>query len=171
MNERGFFTIIGLVMLIISAIFIKGINEFETNYSNGAAVFQLESELQNIADSALIKAMDNLPEDYESGKLFEISVGEFKTSERVKNLNVSVRGICCDVFEKKDRYVSEMNLPIAYRKKKGTILLSVASCDNFYFNEKSYRRSLAYIFDGENGKILNFVNEFSINESVKERLN
>ena len=169
MNERGFFTIIGLCLLLIAAISIKGIHEFEANYLSSVYIFRLENELQNIADSALTEVLEkeNFPEDYKSGVPFEISVTPLEHSDKIKNLRVKVRGVYCDIQEVKDKYVPQNRLPVAYGIQKATVLLSVASCDNPFTNEKSYCQALAYKLEDDN--TVKFINNFSITEQTFER--
>ena len=63
-SERGFFTLIGICILLIAAIFVKGIQESELNYAYIAGNFKTETELQNAADSALIEAIDLIKSGY-----------------------------------------------------------------------------------------------------------
>ncbi|MBQ7198403.1 MAG: hypothetical protein IJS29_03975, partial [Selenomonadaceae bacterium] len=58
MNERGFFTLIGLCFLIVVAVMARGVQESEGNYYSVTDDFVQAAELQNIADSALIEAVD-----------------------------------------------------------------------------------------------------------------
>ena len=53
MNERGFFTVAALVMLLIIAIIFRGAQELEMNHAYETADYQAGYELQNAADSAL----------------------------------------------------------------------------------------------------------------------
>lgn len=158
MNERGFFTIVGLCLLIVAAIFIKGILEFETNYSRGITNFQAEHELQNAAESALIEATENLPE------LAENEVYNFPTknltSQKFKNVTV-------------ERHAKNINLKTFIRTynsannytdnaadeypRNATVIISVASCDSPFVDGKMYRRAFAYI-DTET-KTIHFMND------------
>lgn len=65
MNERGFFTLIGLCFLIVVAILVRGVQESEGNYYSVTDDFIQADELQNIADSALIEAVDLIKKNRE----------------------------------------------------------------------------------------------------------
>ena len=60
MNEHGFFTMIGLCFLLMATICVLNIQESGKIFSYDTANFQAESELQNIADSALIEAAEKI---------------------------------------------------------------------------------------------------------------
>ena len=65
MNEKGFFTVIGICFLLVAAILVKGVQESEKNYSLVTQDFQTEVELQNIAESALIEAVELIKKNRE----------------------------------------------------------------------------------------------------------
>lgn len=65
MNEKGFFTVIGICFLLVAAILVKGVQESEKNYSLVTQDFQTGVELQNIADSALIEAVELIKKNRE----------------------------------------------------------------------------------------------------------
>ena len=155
-NERGFFTIAGLCLLLAVALCIQGVQEFEGNYSTDAAEFRAEYELQNAADSALIEA-------FETGA---DSLEKTVASEYLGKITVKVYSREAKVFDKKDGYVPKDKLPAP--KKDGvpaTVLLSVAQCDNKILGGKPYRRALAYVLDGK----IFFVNDFSYSDPIYDR--
>ena len=144
MNERGFFTIIGLCLLLIAAISIKGVQEFETNYSRGVTNFQAEHHLQTLAESYLIDNIDsieNLPQRY--------NLGNYKGLE---NVTVEIYGRHNNIHIDNGEYTNLENLP---QEAEGNIILSVASCDNPFIVGKMYRRALAYI---DETKTIHFMN-------------
>lgn len=170
MNERGFFTILGLCLLIVAAIFIKGILEFEANYSRGITSYEAEHHLQNLAESYLIEEInfiENLPVKYNLG---DISYGNYK----LKNVTVEVYGKYDEiqffqrVYRKNGNPTDE---PIKDSegnnlKKDGKIILSVASCDSPFIVGKMYRRAFAYILDDDEttedvdeSKTIHFLND------------
>ena len=150
MNERGFFTIVGLCLLLVAAIFIKGIHEFEANYARGITNFQAEHELQNLADSYLIEASKNLPA-LEQGQPYNI-LNTTVTSDKFKNLKI-------EVWAQKQyikKFIRTYSSGSKYTDKdsgelpqNSTIIVSVASCDSPFIAGKMYRRAFAYILDND----------------------
>ena len=178
MNEKGFFTLIGICFLLIAAILVKGVQESERNYSYVTRDFQDEVELQNIADSALLEAVEmiksNEVELIESTKNFSN-----RRENQHKIIDKTVNGANVQVFYEYGKIGDEGNIYFGERQyllggnykdnflkgtnnkeltKKGVILISVASreSDNEIMNDKKiYRRALGYFLtDGdEDGKI------------------
>ena len=165
MNERGFFTIVGLCLLLVAAIFIKGVHEFEANYARGITNFQAEHELQNAADSALITAIET-----------KSTATQNFTSEKFGNISVEIRceqisdseGVFIRRFERRylsankiqDTPLNENNTRDIGTKespadttpewlKQGKIWIGVASCDSPFIAGKMYRRAFAYILDDD----------------------
>ena len=150
MNERGFFTIVGLCLLLVATIFIKGIHEFEANYARGITNFQAEHELQNLADSYLIEASKNLPA-LEQGQPYNI-LNTTVTSDKFKNLKI-------EVWAQKQyikKFIRTYSSGSKYTDKdsgelpqNSTIIVSVASCDSPFIAGKMYRRAFAYILEDD----------------------
>lgn len=170
MNERGFFTIVGLCLLIVAAIFVKGISEFETNYSRGITNYKAEHYLQNLAESYLVENIDlieNLPIKRNLGN---ISCGKFT----LENVRVEVYGERGNIQFFQRVYKKNKN-PTDERIKDsegndltndGKIILSVASCDSPLISGKMYRRAFAYILDDDEttedideSKTIHFMND------------
>ena len=167
MNERGFFTIIGLCLLLIAAISIKGVHEFEANYSRGIIIFQAEHELQNAADSALINAINknNTATQKFTSKKFGTLKVEIRREEIIPSSGKRVfirrfEGEYLSNGKIKETPLNEDNTLDTGNKnshsdespewlKTGTIWASVASCDNPLVAGKIYRRSFAYTLDGD----------------------
>ena len=174
MNEKGFFTLIGICFLLIAAILVKGVQESEKNYSYVTRDFQDEVELQNIADSALLEAVEiiksNEVELIESTKNFSN-----RRENQHKIIDKTVNGANVQVFYEYGKINDEGNIYFLKRTyqsngkfsdnttelkepKKGVILISVASRDSdnkIMDNEKIYRRALGYFLTDEDadGKI------------------
>lgn len=106
MNERGFFSIVGLCLMLVITLSIMAIQGMEKNYSYLASDFQVEFELQNAADSGLIEAVEKI----QSGEVIvnppneteyiqnrrhwqrKISVSQPSDTDRLKNISVEVYG-------------------------------------------------------------------------------
>lgn len=165
MNEHGFFTMIGLCFLLMATICVLNIQESGKIFSYDTANFQAESELQNIADSALIEAAekirlqpDLLPQAnflVQSSNQYNISVSNNYTSDLLENISVEVYGERGKIYQGTRKYKSfgppedkiETNAEGNEFYDKGIILISVASCDGKIFEGKMFRRSFAYILD------------------------
>lgn len=150
MNQHGFFTILGLCLLIVAAIFIKGILEFEANYSRGITSYEAEHHLQNLAESYLIKEKnftENLSIEHNLG---DISYSDYK----LKNVTVAIYGRHGNIQIQNSEYTNFENLP---QDVEGNIILSVASCDSPFIIGKIYRRAFAYIDDETN--TIHFMND------------
>ena len=182
MNQKGFFTLIGICFLLIAAILVKGVQESEKNYSYVTTDFKAEVELQNIADSALIEAVNMIKNN-------EIELKESKPpysiSSRKENqypiIEKTVDGVNVQVFYEYGKIGDAGNIYRMRRNykandveedvqvgepQKGVILISVASRDNDILDKKIYRRSLGYFLtDGEeDGKIYFMNNDLTIKE-------
>lgn len=154
MNQRGFFTIMGLCLLMVAAISIKGVHEFETNYSRGIENYQAEHKLQNLADSALIEAAENFNSTEKNIKI-KIRQNNLGDIDNLKNVSVEVWGMYSDIHIKNGDDTNIENLP---QDTVGTVIISVASCDSPFIIGKIYRRSLAYILDDDAEKTIHFMN-------------
>lgn len=163
-NERGFFTIAGLCLLLAVALCIQGVQEFEENYSVGATSFQIEHELQNAAESALVEAAEknNLPpyNQYGANDTYqrEIEVSTPKVSDRLKNFSIKVIGERAPFARynrsySKDTEADFKDKPAADGNhdwvKRTTVIISVASCDSNFIGGRIYRRAMAYVIDDD----------------------
>ena len=150
MNERGFFTIIGLCLLLIVAISIKGVNEFETNYSRGVKNFQIEHKLQNVAESFLAEEFDNfqnlqLEESYSTAKNFGKYEGLENCAVQLQAKNTYLKNF----IRKYSSGSNYTDIDAGENPQKATVILSVASCDSPFIGGKMYRRALAYVLDDD----------------------
>ena len=143
MNERGFFTIIGLCLLIIAAVSIKGVNEFETNYSRGVKNFQIEHKLQNLAESFLAEEIENIAvdENYSTSKNFGEYDGLKNCTVQLHAQNTYLKNFI-RVYSSASKYT---DIDAGETPKNAIVILSVASCDSPFIDGKMYRRALAYI--------------------------
>ena len=150
MNERGFFTIIGLCLLIIAAVSIKGVNEFEANYSRGVKNFQIEHQLQNLAESFLAEEFDNFKNlEYEENYSTSKNFGEY---DGLKNCTVQLHAQNTYLKNFIRVYSSGSNykdIDAGENPQNVTVVISVASCDSPFIVGKMYRRALAYIDESE----------------------
>lgn len=164
MNERGFFSIVGMCLLLVITLSIMAIQGTEKNYSYLASDFQEEFELQSVAERGLIEAAEkirsgeiivNPPNDVEyvqNRKYWQrkISVSQPASSDRFKNISVEVYGENGNIHSEIGETVSadiEIYLD-GGTNKNGIVLISVASGEN-KAGVKKFRRSLAYILEKE----------------------
>ena len=171
MNERGFFTLTGLCILLVVVLFVRSAAESETNYSYEVADFQTEYELQNIADGALVEAIEKvragdviLKENEgvpNKDRQYLIAVTAQKKSSRLGNVTVKVWGEYGKIYTATRKYKSGGKIEDVYEKddkgrmteRKGKIFISVAQCDYDRMGGKIYRRSLAYVEDDDEDTI------------------
>ena len=187
MNERGFFTLMGLCFLIVVAVMANGVKESEGNYYSVTDDFIQAAELQNIADSALIEAVDLIKknrEDIAAGldviELLpkppkEYGVPRYRKQHPIplnKSYEADVEvyaeyGI--DVMngdigiiqhmEREYKSGGVINDKIIGTNEKGIILISVASRESDKTGGKIYRRAIAYFLTDEDADgIIYFMN-------------
>lgn len=168
MNERGIFTIIGICFLLLATICIKGIKDFGKIYALDIASFQVENELKNVSENALLEAYEivknnpeilpkylsyGLPSEFQKKFL----VSQPKNSERLENISVEVYGERGDIYQGRKIYSSGENFKIKMDKNDkdkevhfaGIVLMSVASCEEKIFGGKIYKKTFAYIPENE----------------------
>ena len=174
MNQKGFFTLIGIGFLLIAAILVKGVQESERNYSYITTYFKAEVDLQNIADSTLIEAGNMI-----KNKEIELKESELIFFNRKVNqhqiIDKTVDGVNVQVFYEYGKIGDEGNIyrmrrnyeandvaedvPVG-KSKKGVILISVASRHSDILGKTIYRRSLGYFLtDGDEDGIFYFMND------------
>ena len=158
-SERGFFTLIGICILIVAAIFVKGIQESELNYAYIAEDFKTETELQNAADSALIEAIDLIKNGYPLQAASSIT----RKNNQHQILEKTVDGTKVEVWYeygwdgvkgkfifKERNYSAKTDTETGEQNKRGVILISVASRDSDVMSGKVFARAIGYIFtDGD----------------------
>lgn len=186
MNERGFFTIIGLCLLIVIAFSVKNIQETESIYFFGTADFQAEHELQKVAEDALFEAAEivrknhrdfsekkiiteilpvsspyGLPREYQN----EIPVTAPEKSDRLKNVSVEVWGQRGEIYHGSRKFSDGKTIDTLDKNdlgkeihSEGIVLISVASCDSDLTGEKIYRRAFAYVLENDPTHKIHFMN-------------
>lgn len=162
MNERGFFTVIGICFLLVAAILVKGVQESERNYIDITRNFKDETDLQNIADSALIEAMDIIKSGYFIPMESSLSVINRSYNQNPiplqKNYDADVKvfyeygkisnGGNIRLMNREYKSGSPYNDKIVNNDQKGVILISVASRE--VDGVTIYRRALGYFLtDGD----------------------
>ena len=167
MNERGFVTIFALCLILVVALVVKGVQEFDTNRNYAAADFQTEFDLQSAADGGIYMAAElvrsgkkNLPVHASEGARRENQI-PLVTNHTVKTLYGTIR---VDVWGERLRIQDYERLYPSYKKsprgdvKYGYALFSVAEIDSERFG-KMYRRAFAYVIDGYGVNHLNEIVE------------
>ena len=180
MNEKGFFTLIGLCFLLVAALLVKGVQESEKNYSNITTDFHTEVDLQNIADSALIEAVDLIKSNeitlknpvlyaysrkinqypiplnrtYDADVKVFYEYGVYSEVDFINGEIVTVES--GNIYRMRRDYKSGdsfKDTDIDDKPKKGVILISVASRE--IEGSTVYRRAMGYFLTGEDadGKI------------------
>lgn len=140
-NERGFFTIVGLCLLLAVAISIRGVQEFEGNYSIGVTNVQAEFELQNFADSGIAQGIGDYT--FHSDRLGTVKVDVRQLTDVSNHVINYIRTENGRRVESQNKVIEEI--------KACDILISVASCDNPSVGGKIYRRATAYVL--EDGRV------------------
>ena len=179
MNERGFFTLTGICLLIVASILVIGLQETSRNYINVSDSFKTETELQNIADSALIVAIEKIDNkeipletiDYDANrdkKQFDITgdiiddidtmLDEFTDITVLyeygidRNHNGTIHFIDMSYSSGKQTYGKLKKFDEKILREEGVILISVAS-RKIDDDTTIYRRSMAYVKENEQGEL------------------
>ena len=152
MNERGFFTIAALGLLLIVALSIKIIQSSEMNNAVIATNFVIEAELQNAADSALNVAIEKISFDKNYSSSTLIFTDNKFSNQMKKNISVQVYVKDSSIHTEAGTYYYE-NIPVD--KAGCKVFISIASCDSDFFIGKVYRRTFAYIDADKNIRYMN----------------
>ena len=159
-NEHGFATIFGLCFILVVALVVKGIQESETNHTHEATDFQIEFDLQNMADGGIYEAAEIVRVAKENGtELLPVSETEGSRSEHQiilvpsRTKEISGGKIQLTVWgERVNIQLAKRNYP-AYTKTKdgkpkyGYALFSVVEFTDDT-GRKKFRRAFAYVIDG-----------------------
>lgn len=176
MNERGFFSVVGLCLLLVITLSIMSIQDTEKNYSYLASDFQEEVELQSAAESGLIEAVKKIqknpdlvpdaPEMYANRRerQYPVSVSQPATPDGFKNISVEVYGEFGNIFQGTRKYTKSGKFTDTLDKDaegkeisaRGIVLISVASGEN-KAGIKKFHRSLAYILEKDFYKKIYFM--------------
>ena len=180
MNERGFFTFVGLCFLIVAAILVKGVQESEGNYYSSADDFLTAAELQNIAESALIEAVDliknkeielkeskatfytrsenqheiYLNNSYDADVKIFYEYGKYENGG-IGNIWFMTRKYSSGGYDDGDFLKDASG---NYIQRTGVIIISVASRESEKVDGKIYRRAIAYFFTDDEDEKIYFMN-------------
>ena len=165
MNEKGFATIFGLCLILAIALVVKGIQESEMNHAYETSDFQTEFELQNLADSGIYRAVDEIKKNSlsynrrypplgsshpEGGSArydgqFQL-ISENIPSERLEEIKLEVWGerIFMNHYE---RQYPSYDKVLMETTKKAYVLFSWAEVES----KQIYRRAFAYVLFNEDG--------------------
>ena len=173
MNERGFVTIFALCLILIIALFVKGIQESDMNHNYEAADLQTEFDLQNEADGGIYEAAEKVRVASENGnellpahvylsaaerKKYQIKLVTSSTKTARGTISVRVWGERLKIQGYRRLYPSYQKTEVS-ASKCGYVLFSVAQLDNDRIGGKIYRRAFAYVVDGKgmtaSGKLIN----------------
>ena len=174
MTEKGFATILGLCLILVIALIVKGIQEAEMNHAYETTDFQAEFDLQNAADSALVETVDAAIERIEAGDTELINRGTYdgrsqsqyqfpaitKTSERLGNITVNVWCEEAMIQPYKVKYKSNGNVAEkdkARNAEYGYFFFSRAEATSKHTGGKIYRRAAAYVLQSENYSTIHFM--------------
>ena len=174
MNEKGFATILGLCLILIIALVVKGIQAAETNHAYETSDFQAEFELQNAADSAIYAAVDKVLVAKENGEeLLPVNSNPYMFNSRLNNqrklittttttehmgtITVEAWGEQINIHPYKVKYTGDNN--VAQKLKPDApsyVFFSVAQATSKHTGKKIYRRAFAYVLrDGD--ETINFM--------------
>ena len=160
-DQRGFFTVAGLCLLLVISICVKNIQESGKIFSVDAANFQAETELQNFVDGALIEAAEKInlnpeilpePENYYGNRwdYHRKILTQSKNSSRLKNVKVEVCGEYGIVHSELGKESEEI---ISIPDGDGILLFGAASAESSFDGKKIYRSRFAFFKVGEPKKI------------------
>ena len=147
MNEKGFFTLIGICFLLIAAILVKGVQESEKNYFYVTRDFQDEVELQNIADSALLEAVEMIKSN-EVELIESTNIFSNRRENQHKIIDRTVNGANVQVFYEYGKYKEQDFI----NGEKVTL-----EKGNIYFGERQYTSDGKFkdkFFKGDDNKVL-----------------
>ena len=191
MNEKGFATIFGLCLILITALMVKGIQEAEMNHSYEMTDFQIEFDLQNAADSGIYMAAEEV---HKNPLTLNMEYDQSNTTRKKYQFNVihkTIGSIQVDVWAERlilkpyevvygDKNDAENGKATAYwvddgkndNDRKVYTFFSKAEVTGKRISGKLYRRSFAYVeIDGEgNSKTtIYFMDIASRNITYKEK--
>ena len=154
MQQKGFSTILGLCLILVIALTVRGIQEAETNHAYETADFQTEMELQNAAESGIVAAVA----DVHSGKR-KLMESQHKFKQIYKTPNAKNLGrITVNTWGKhiKNFQQYEVNYNDAEETKNVAVksnesdknvyfFFSIAQAKNNHTGGMVYRRATAYV--------------------------
>ena len=158
MTEKGFATIFSLCLILVIALIVKGIQEAETNHAYETTNFQVEMELQNAADGALVEVADKilsgeetLPDKmpYIPRQFFQREFTVKKNSKLLGNITVKVWCENINVQAYNVDHAAKKAIRVAADDVTGYVLFSMAQVKSDHGGGNIYRRSFAYIADSD----------------------
>lgn len=159
MNERGFVTVFALCLILVIALFVKGIQESDTNHNYEAADLQTEFDLQNAADGGIYEAAELVRSEQKNLPASNSTSPQTRRNNQMQLVNRPIktkRGtITVTVWGERLKIQGYERLYPSYKKdsqgavKYGYVLFSVAQLDSDRIGGKIYRRSFAYVVDGK----------------------
>ena len=168
MNEKGFATIFGLCLILIIALYVRGIQEAENNHAHETSDFQIEFDLQNAADSGIYMAAravkenpnllpNNGGEIYSTARNCQVEVLNKTVESSSGSITVDVWGERLIIKPYKVDYSSKKDGKYVAKKIEdgekyrlyciGYILMSRATIESEQLGGKLYRRSFAYVIE------------------------
>ena len=158
-NEKGFATILGLCLILVIALIVKGIQESEMNHAYETTDFKTELDLQNAADSGIYAAAALIHEKPSTLPLDKNSTYNRKAAQNqiikptkkfsLGDIYVEVWGERVMIKHFKQSYSPYKQVSLN-KQSKAYILFSKAEVQSKQTNGKLYRRSFAYVLFDEN---------------------
>ncbi|MBQ6296923.1 MAG: hypothetical protein IJK81_04430 [Selenomonadaceae bacterium] len=152
-EQKGFATVLGLCLILIVALIVKGLAEAETNHAREISNFEMEQALQNAAESGIYEAAEIVNgQTFTSGKIFT-TTKTFKHGEQTINITVEVWGkqgsianyneygtnLKYKIYDENGNQIGKKN------SVEGIYFMSRATINSGIWDEKIYRRAYAYI--------------------------
>ena len=160
MNQKGFATVLGLCLLLVVALIVKGISEAETNHAREVSNFELEQALQNAAYSGIVEAAEYVrltPEFLPYGenketvkKKIPVANKTFKHGEQTIKITVEVWGERGKIYLYPESRTSEK--VYASDAHLGIYFMSLATIKSGIWDEEIYRRAYANVSSEEDGE-------------------
>jgi len=168
MRQKGFATILGLCLILVVALVVRGIEETERNHTYETTDAGAEFELQNAADGALVAAAGKvisgeveLPRNEEQIRIngqHEFPVKKIN-SKKFGEITVRTWGERVEIHQYRVEYNAEdedtgtktnVAKKSTYNKKlippaQSYLFFSVATADSPHTGGKIYRRAFAYV--------------------------
>lgn len=133
MRQKGFATILGLCLILVIAIIVKGIQDSEKNHVREIFNFEMEQALQNAAESGIVEAAEEFKgKSFDAGNIFT-TAKEFSHGEEKFEITVKVFG------ERGTIYIGTKS------SHDGIYFMSYASTESPFLSKKIYRRAYAYV--------------------------
>ena len=165
MSQKGFATIFGLCLALVIALIVRGIAESEANHAREVSNFEFEQVLQSAAESGIFEAADKIRETPTFNGTLTTSK-TFKHGEQTINITISVKSERGKIYNydnaynyadkvkdkrkcliKFDIYKDGEITPEKKNYYDGVYLMSLATIENGFLDEKIRRYAYAYFVD------------------------